>query len=94
MEWKISRLGGVVEGDEKKEIMRLTGSPDLYQHDGRRPYASVNFITSHDGFTLNDRSLQKLRRQRRNSQDGDNNNQSWNCGAEGRADDKKSGRCV
>jgi len=32
----------------------LTGSPDLYQHDGRRPYASVNFITSHDGYTLND----------------------------------------
>ena len=33
---------------------RLTGSPDLYQHSGRRPYASINFITAHDGFTLND----------------------------------------
>jgi glycogen operon protein len=83
------------KGDEGKigEIAyRLTGSPDIYQHDGRRPYASVNFITSHDGFTLNDLvSYNEKHNQANgeNNQDGDNNNQSWNCGAEGVTDDDK-----
>ncbi|MEY2539007.1 MAG: isoamylase [Verrucomicrobiota bacterium] len=81
------------KGDEGRigEIAyRLTGSPDLYQHDGRRPYASVNFITSHDGFTLNDLVSYNDKHNEangENNQDGDNNNQSWNCGAEGPTDD-------
>ena len=83
------------KGDEGRigEIAyRLTGSPDLYQHDGRRPYASVNFITSHDGFTLNDLVSYNEKHNEangENNQDGDNNNQSWNCGAEGETDDEK-----
>ena len=83
------------KGDEGRigEIAyRLTGSPDLYQHDGRRPYASVNFITSHDGFTLNDLVSYNEKHNAsngENNQDGDNNNQSWNCGAEGPTDDPK-----
>jgi glycogen operon protein len=83
------------KGDEGRigEIAyRLTGSPDLYQHDGRRPYASVNFITSHDGFTLNDLVSYNEKHNAangENNQDGDNNNQSWNCGAEGLTDDAK-----
>jgi len=83
------------KGDEGKigEIAyRLTGSPDLYQHDGRRPYASVNFITSHDGFTLDDLVSYNQKHNQangENNQDGDNNNQSWNCGVEGPSDDPK-----
>jgi glycogen operon protein len=71
---------------------RLTGSPDLYQHDGRRPYASVNFLTSHDGFTLEDLVSYNEKHNEANgekNQDGDNNNQSWNCGVEGPSDDPK-----
>ena len=83
------------KGDEGKigEIAyRLTGSPDLYQHDGRRPYASINFITSHDGFTLADLVSHNEKHNAangENNQDGDNNNQSWNCGAEGATTDEK-----
>ena len=69
---------------------RLTGSPDLYQHDGRRPYASINFVTSHDGFTLNDLVSYNEKHNEangENNQDGDNNNHSWNCGGEGPTDD-------
>jgi isoamylase len=83
------------KGDEGRigEIAyRLTGSPDLYQHDGRSPYASVNFLTSHDGFTLNDLVSYNEKHNEangENSQDGDNNNYSWNCGAEGPTDDDK-----
>ncbi len=83
------------KGDEGKigEIAyRLTGSPDLYEHDGRRPYASVNFITSHDGFTLSDLVSYNQKHNEangENNQDGDNSNLSWNCGAEGLTDDAK-----
>lgn len=83
------------KGDEGRigEIAyRLTGSPDLYQHDGRRPYASVNFVTSHDGFTLNDLVSYNEKHNEpngENNSDGDNNNQSWNCGVEGPTDDAK-----
>jgi isoamylase len=83
------------KGDEGKigEIAyRLTGSPDLYLHDGRRPDASVNFITSHDGFTLNDLVSYNEKHNEANGEnnhDGDNNNQSWNCGVEGPTDDAK-----
>jgi len=71
---------------------RLTGSPDLYQDDGRRPYDSVNFITSHDGFTLNDLVSYNDKHNEANGEenrDGDPNNRSWNCGAEGPTDDPK-----
>ena len=83
------------KGDEGKigEIAyRFAGSPDLYQHDGRRPYASINFITSHDGFTLNDlvSYIEKHNEANgENNQDGDNHNQSWNCGEEGPSQDEK-----
>ncbi len=81
------------KGDEGKigEVAyRLTGSPDLYQTSGRRPYASVNFITAHDGFTLNDLVSYNDKHNEANGEenrDGDNNNHSWNHGAEGPTDD-------
>ena len=70
---------------------RLTGSPDLYQHGGKQPYASINFITAHDGFTLNDLVSYNDKHNEANGEggnDGDNNNASWNCGAEGVTDDE------
>jgi isoamylase len=81
------------KGDEGKigEVAyRLAGSPDLYQHNGRRPYASINFITAHDGFTLNDLVSYNDKHNEANGEenrDGDNNNHSWNCGVEGPTDD-------
>jgi glycogen operon protein len=81
------------KGDEGRvgEIAyRFTGSPDLYQQSGRRPYASINFITSHDGFTLNDLVSYNDKHNEANGEnnnDGDNNNHSWNCGVEGPTDD-------
>ncbi|HJT80081.1 MAG TPA: glycogen debranching enzyme GlgX, partial [Chthoniobacterales bacterium] len=83
------------EGRIGEMAYRLTGSPDLYQHDGRHPYASVNFITSHDGYTLNDLVSYNDKHNEangENNQDGDNNNQSWNCGAEGPTNDEKINR--
>jgi isoamylase len=83
------------KGDEGKvgEVAyRLTGSPDLYQHDGKRPYASINFITSHDGFTLTDLVSYNEKHNEANGEknhDGDNNNLSWNHGVEGPSDDPK-----
>ena len=65
---------------------RLTGSPDVYQHSGRRPCASINFVTAHDGFTLADLVSYNEKHNKPNgdgNNDGDNNNQSWNCGVEG-----------
>ncbi|MGB0124571.1 MAG: glycogen debranching protein GlgX [Silvibacterium sp.] len=65
---------------------RLTGSSDLYQHDGRRPYASINFITAHDGFTLRDLVSYNEKHNEangENNQDGTDDNNSWNMGAEG-----------
>src|SRR5438132_1075898 len=69
---------------------RLTGSSDLYALTGRRPYASINFVTAHDGFTLNDLVSYNEKHNEANGEknnDGDNNNNSWNCGAEGPTDD-------
>ena len=69
---------------------RLTGSSDIYEKTGRRPYASINFVTSHDGFTLRDLVTYN---ERHNEQNGENNrdghpdNLSWNCGVEGPTDD-------
>jgi isoamylase len=74
------------EGHIGEIAYRLTGSPDLFEHHGRRPYASVNFITAHDGFTLTDLVSYNEKHNelnKDNNRDGDNNNQSWNCGAEG-----------
>lgn len=68
---------------------RFTGSPDLYRSDYRRPTASINFITSHDGFTLHDLvSFDQKHNEANgdNNEDGDENNHSWNCGAEGPTD--------
>ena len=65
---------------------RLTGSGDLYQQTGRRPYASVNFVTCHDGFTLRDLVSYDGKHNEANQEDnrdGANDNHSWNCGAEG-----------
>jgi glycogen operon protein len=69
---------------------RLTGSSDLYQADGRRPYASVNFITAHDGFTLQDLVSYDHKHNEANGEgnrDGSDDNHSWNCGAEGETED-------
>jgi glycogen operon protein len=65
---------------------RLAGSSDLYEQSGRRPYASINFVTSHDGFTLEDLVSYNNKHNEANGEgnrDGDDNNNSWNCGAEG-----------
>ncbi len=70
---------------------RLSGSPDLYQGDQRRPSASINFITAHDGFTLNDLVSYNERRNEANGEDnrdGESHNRSWNCGVEGDTDDE------
>ncbi|HTV13167.1 MAG TPA: glycogen debranching protein GlgX [Acidobacteriaceae bacterium] len=69
---------------------RLTGSSDLYQMDGRRPYASINFVTAHDGFTLADLVSFNHKHNEANGDnnaDGANDNNSWNMGAEGPTDD-------
>jgi len=65
---------------------RFTGSSDLYQDDARRPTASINFITAHDGFTLNDLVSYNEKHNKangENNQDGESHNRSWNCGIEG-----------
>jgi glycogen operon protein len=80
------------EGRVGEMAYRLTGSPDLYQHNGRRPYASINFVTAHDGFTLTDLVSYNEKHNEANgddNSDGDNNNQSWNCGVEGPTDDRQ-----
>jgi glycogen operon protein len=69
---------------------RLSGSSDLYQSDGRKPHASINFITCHDGFNLQDLVSYNEKHNEANgedNQDGANDNNSWNCGVEGPSDD-------
>ncbi|HTJ15692.1 MAG TPA: glycogen debranching protein GlgX [Steroidobacteraceae bacterium] len=69
---------------------RVAGSSDLYEHSGRRPYASVNFVTAHDGFTLRDLVSYNEKHNDANkddNRDGENHNRSWNCGVEGPTDD-------
>jgi glycogen operon protein len=69
---------------------RLTGSSDLYQSDGRSPFASINFITAHDGFTLADLVSYNDKHNEANledNRDGTDDNRSWNCGVEGHTDD-------
>jgi glycogen operon protein len=69
---------------------RFTGSPDLYERGGRRPFASVNFVTAHDGLTLRDLVSYDGKHNEANGEDdrdGTDDNRSWNCGAEGPTDD-------
>ena len=69
---------------------RLTGSSDLYGANGRQPYASINFVTAHDGFTLNDLVSYNHKHNEANGEDnrdGEGHNRSWNCGVEGPTDD-------
>ena len=80
-------------GDESQVAelgYRLTGSSDLYASDGRRPYASINFVTAHDGFTLRDLVSYNEKHNEANGEenrDGTDDNLSWNCGVEGPTDD-------
>ena len=70
---------------------RLTGSSDLFEHRGRRPWASVNFVTAHDGFTLQDLVSYSSKHNEANGEgnrDGTDHNHSWNCGVEGPTDDR------
>ena len=74
------------DGALNEFCFRLSGSPDLYQMDRRRPSASINFVTCHDGFTLADLVSYNEKHNAANGEsnwDGENNNRSWNCGAEG-----------
>jgi isoamylase len=69
---------------------RLTGSSDLYEHSGRKPHASINFVTCHDGFTLTDLVSYNNKHNEANGEenkDGENHNNSWNCGVEGPSQD-------
>ena len=69
---------------------RLTGSSDLYEHNGRKPIASINFVTAHDGFTLRDLVSYNEKHNEANGEDGndgESHNRSWNCGVEGPTDD-------
>jgi isoamylase len=70
---------------------RICGSADLYQGDGRRPFASINFVTAHDGFTLTDLVSYNDKHNEANGEhnrDGENHNRSWNCGVEGPTTDQ------
>jgi glycogen operon protein len=78
------------EGQVGRLGYRLTGSSDLYGKGGRRPYASINFVTAHDGFTLHDLVSYNEKHNEANGEgnrDGHNANLSWNCGAEGATSD-------
>ncbi len=69
---------------------RLSGSADLYASEGRRPFASINFVTAHDGFTLRDLVTYDQKHNEANledNRDGTDNNRSWNCGVEGETED-------
>ncbi|MEP7332328.1 MAG: glycogen debranching protein GlgX [Terracoccus sp.] len=71
---------------------RFTGSSDLYEHSGRKPIASINFVTAHDGFTLHDLVTYNDKRNDANGEggnDGESHNRSWNCGVEGPTDDEQ-----
>jgi isoamylase len=82
------------EGQAGSMGHRLTGSSDLYGRGGRRPYASINFVTAHDGFTLEDLVSYDDKHNEANGEDnrdGHDHNLSWNCGVEGPTDDAKIG---
>jgi isoamylase len=70
---------------------RITGSSDLYEHSGRKPIASINFVTAHDGFTMRDLVSYNEKHNDANGEDGndgESHNRSWNCGVEGDTDDE------
>jgi isoamylase len=72
---------------------RITGSSDLYARSGRKPYASINFVTAHDGFTLQDLVSYNSKHNEANGEDnrdGTDDNRSWNCGVEGPTDDPQA----
>jgi glycogen operon protein len=78
------------EGIAPEVAARITGSGDMFNHGGRRPWASVNFLTAHDGFTLHDLVSYNDKHNEANGEDnndGSSNNHSWNCGVEGPTDD-------
>ncbi len=78
------------DGKANETALRLLGSPDLYANDGRSPANSINLITAHDGFTLNDLVSYNEKHNEANGEDnrdGSNDNISWNCGVEGPTDD-------
>ena len=78
------------EGQIAEMASRVSGSADIYNHRGRRPWASVNFITAHDGFTLRDLVSYDAKHNEANKEgnrDGADDNHSWNCGVEGETDD-------
>ncbi|HSG40024.1 MAG TPA: glycogen debranching protein GlgX [Thermoanaerobaculia bacterium] len=78
------------EGTLDELAYRVTGSSDLYATTGRRPYASINFVTAHDGFTLRDLVSYNDKHNEANGEgnrDGESHNRSWNCGVEGPTDD-------
>ena len=79
------------EGDTVRALAsRLLGSPDVYEHELREPEQSINFVTCHDGFTLNDLVSYDRKHNERNGEenrDGADDNRSWNCGVEGPTDD-------
>ena len=69
----------------------------MFNHRGRKPWASVNFITAHDGFTLNDLVSYNEKHNEANGEDnrdGNDNNRTWNCGVEGPTDDPASAHCA
>jgi len=84
-----------VKGDSvtvSRLAARLLGSPDIYGHEEREPEQSINFVTCHDGFTLNDLVSYNQKHNeanRENNRDGANDNLSWNCGVEGPTDDRE-----
>ena len=84
------RSGRATQGKLAEFAARITGSADLFNRRGRKPWASVNFITAHDGFTLNDLVSYNEKHNEANGEDnrdGNSDNQSWNHGAEGPTDD-------
>ncbi len=84
-----------VKGDQGlvgRMATRLTGSSDLYEHTGRSPHASINFVCCHDGFTMVDLVSYNTKHNManlENNRDGESHNSSWNCGVEGETDDPK-----
>jgi glycogen operon protein len=86
----VRKFGKGNEGQMAEMGWRLTGSADLYGEDGRSAYNSINFVTCHDGFTLNDLVSYNTKHNElngENNQDGSDDNNSWNCGVEGETND-------
>src|SRR5581483_1673430 len=78
------------EASAAEFAQRLTGSADLYESDGRNPFASINFVAAHDGFTLRDLVSYNEKHNEANQEDnrdGTDSNRSWNCGVEGPSED-------